>query len=98
MAAQKAIFADIESTMQRMGIRMDTYFKEHSLFETNRVWETLDRLREQGHVYDKDDAVWFKSRELGKDKDSVLVKSTGAHTYRLPGIAYHAEKLLRGFD
>lgn len=98
MAAQKAIFADIESTMQRMGIRMDTYFNEHSLYESNRVWQTLDRLREQGHVYDKDDAVWFKTSELGKDKDTVLVKSTGEPTYRLPDIAYHADKFDRGFD
>ena len=98
MAAQKAIFADIESTMQRMGIRMDTYFNEHSLYESNRVWETLDRLREKGHIYEKDGAVWFKTSELGKEQDTVLVKSTGEPTYRLPDIAYHADKFDRGFD
>src|SRR5690625_5496934 len=51
MAAQKAIFADIESTMQRMGIRMDTYFTAHSLYASNRVCETLDRLREIGRAH-----------------------------------------------
>lgn len=97
-AAEKAIFADIEQTMVRLGIRMDTYFNEHSLYENNKVWETLDALRAKGFVYDREGAVWFKTTELGKDKDTVLVKSTGEPTYRLPDIAYHVNKFERGFD
>lgn len=97
-AAEKAIFADIEQTMVRLGIRMDTFFNEHSLYENNKVWETLDALREKGFVYDKEGAVWFKTTELGKDKDTVLVKSSGEPTYRLPDIAYHVDKFERGFD
>ena len=97
-AAEKTIFAEIEKTMARLGIRMDTFFNEYSLYEDERVWQTLDRLRKAGYVYDKDGAVWFKTTEFGKEQDTVLVKSSGEPTYRLPDIAYHADKLDRGFD
>jgi arginyl-tRNA synthetase len=97
-AAEKAIFADIEGTMRRLGIRIDTYFNEHSLYQDNRVWDTLDALRKKGYVYEKDGAVWFKTTEFGKEQDTVLVKSSGEPTYRLPDIAYHVDKFERGFD
>lgn len=97
-AAQKEIFADIESTMSRLGITMDTYFNEQSLYESKAVWATLEAMREKGFVYDHDGAVWFRTSELGKEQDTVLVKSTGEPTYRLPDIAYHVDKLERGFD
>lgn len=97
-AAQEAIFAEIEATLKRLGIEMDTYFNEHSLYENNAVWDVLEQMRKAGYVYDKDDAVWFKTTEFGKDADTVLVKSTGEPTYRLPDIAYHENKLKRGFD
>ncbi|MEX1055483.1 MAG: arginine--tRNA ligase [Rhodothermales bacterium] len=97
-AAEKAIFADIERTMSRLGIRMDTYFNEHSLYQDNRVWDALDAMRKKGYVYEKDGAVWFKTTEFGKEQDTVLVKSSGEPTYRLPDIAYHVDKFERGFD
>jgi arginyl-tRNA synthetase len=97
-AAEKAIFGQIESTLARLGIRMDSHFNEHSLYENNAVWDVLKKLRDQGHVYDQDGAVWFRTSELGKEKDTVLVKSSGEPTYRLPDIAYHVDKLSRGFD
>lgn len=97
-AAEKAIFADIEATMRRLGIEMDTFFNEHALYETNRVWDVLETMREKGLVYDRDGAVWFRTSEFGKEQDTVLVKSSGEPTYRLPDIAYHADKLDRGFD
>ncbi len=97
-AAVAAIFADIESTLGRINIRMDEYFNERSLYDSGAVWDVVDKLREKGFVYDNDGAVWFRTTELGKDKDTVLVKSTGEPTYRLPDIAYHADKLGRAFD
>lgn len=97
-AAETAIFADIEATLLRLGIKMDTFFNEHSLYQTRAVWDVLDTMREKGYVYDKDGAVWFKTTEFGKDKDTVLVKSSGEPTYRLPDIAYHQNKFERGFD
>ncbi|MEM6783567.1 MAG: arginine--tRNA ligase [Bacteroidota bacterium] len=111
-AAVSAIFATIEQTMERLGIPVGEggmqYFNEHSLYENGAVWDTVDRLREKGLVYDKDGAVWFATGKLGKvvtndqgvtePKDEVLVKSTGEPTYRLPDIAYHLDKLERGYD
>lgn len=96
--AEEQIFADISSTLERMGIQMDSFFNEHSLYENGKIEETVEKLRELDLVYDKDGAVWFKTTEFGKEKDTVLVKSTGEPTYRLPDIAYHANKLDRGFD
>ncbi len=96
--AEEEIFADISSTLERMNIKMDSFFNEHSLYEDGKIDKTIKRLRDLGLAYDKDGAVWFKTTEFGKEKDTVLVKSTGEPTYRLPDIAYHANKLDRGFD
>lgn len=96
--AEEEIFADISATLERMDIKMDSFFNEHSLYEDGKIEETVEKLRELDLAYDKDGAVWFKTTEFGKDKDTVLVKSTGEPTYRLPDIAYHANKLDRGFD
>ena len=97
-AAEKAIFADIQDTLARLGIHMDAYFNEQSLYEDGRVWKALERLREEGFCYDRDGAVWFETTAFGKKQDTVLVRSSGEPTYRLPDIAYHADKYDRGFD
>ncbi|SMO63953.1 arginine--tRNA ligase [Gracilimonas mengyeensis] len=96
--AEEEIFADISGTLERMSIKMDSFFNERSLYEDGKIEETIEKLRAKDLVYDKDGAVWFKTTEFGKDKDTVLVKSSGEPTYRLPDIAYHANKLDRGFD
>lgn len=96
--AEQQIFEIIRSTMERLGIHMDTYFNEHTLYTSGAIDRTLDALREAGYAYEADGAVWFKTTAFGKEKDTVLVKRTGEPTYRLPDIAYHAEKLERGFD
>ncbi|MEX0723049.1 MAG: arginine--tRNA ligase [Gracilimonas sp.] len=96
--AEEEIFADISGTLERMKIKMDSFFNEHSLYEKGKIDETIEKLREKNLVYDKEGAVWFKTTEFGKEQDTVLVKSTGEPTYRLPDIAYHANKLDRGFD
>ncbi|MFY0684792.1 MAG: arginine--tRNA ligase [Balneola sp.] len=96
--AEEAIFADISNTLERMNINMDSFFNEHSLYSDGSIDSTVERLREKGLVYDKDGAVWFKTTEFGKEQDTVLIKSTGEPTYRLPDIAYHMNKLDRGYD
>lgn len=96
--AEEEIFTDISETLDRMNIKMDSFFNERSLYEEGKIEETIEKLRALGLAYDKDGAVWFKTTKFGKDKDTVLVKSTGEPTYRLPDIAYHANKLDRGFD
>lgn len=97
-AAEEAIFADIEATLERLGIRMDSYFNERTLYDSNAVWDIVETLREKDLAYDKDGAVWFRTTQFGKDQDTVLVKSSGEPTYRLPDIGYHVNKIERGFD
>ena len=97
-AAERAIFADIETTLTRMGIRFDTYFNEDSLYAGGQIATMLEELRAQGLAFDHDGAVWLRGEPLGLGKDRVLVKSSGEPAYRLPDIAYHKQKLGRGFD
>ena len=96
--AQEAIFKDISQTLERMNIHMDSFFNEFDLYENGDIEKVLAALKEKGLVYEADGATWFKTTEFGKEKDTVLVKSTGEPTYRLPDIAYHANKLDRGYD
>ena len=96
--AQEAIFTDIGQTLERMNIHMDCFFNEFDLYENGDIEKVLAALKEKGLVYEADGATWFKTTEFGKEKDTVLVKSTGEPTYRLPDIAYHANKLDRGYD
>jgi arginyl-tRNA synthetase len=96
--AEDAIFADIRRTLDRLGIRFDVYSNEAALYTEGKVEETLRALRDAGLVYEKDGAVWLRFSEIGRPQDRVLVKSSGEPTYRLPDIAYHREKIARGFD
>ena len=96
--AEKAIFQDISATLKRMGIVFDNFYNERSLYENGHIDDVVSRLREKGHVYEKDDAVWFKTTDFGHEKDRVIIKSSGEPTYRLPDIAYHREKFRRDFD
>lgn len=96
--AEAEIFEDIRRTLNRMKINMDSFFNENTLYEDGSIEKTVKTLREKGLAYDDDGATWFKTTEFGKDKDTVLIKSTGEPTYRLPDIAYHANKLDRGYD
>ena len=96
--AQEAIFADIDATLKRIGIVFDSYFNEHTLYEDGLIDDVVNDLRAKNLVYEKEDATWFKTTELGQEKDRVIIKKTGEPTYRLPDIAYHREKFRRGFD
>jgi arginyl-tRNA synthetase len=97
-AAEQAIFADIDATLNRLGIKFDNYFNEHTLYDAGLIDEVVAALRAKGLVYDRDNAVWFKTTEYGQEQDRVIIKSSGEPTYRLPDIAYHREKFKRGFD
>lgn len=96
--AENLIFKDIQQTLQRMNIEMDSFFNEQDLYEDGSIEETVQAFRKKGLAYDKDGATWFKTTEFDKEKDTVLIKSSGEPTYRLPDIAYHANKLDRGYD
>ena len=107
-AARDAIFEEIEATLARLKVHQDRQFNERTLYESGAVWEVVDRLKAAGLAYERDGATWFQTSALGKTettreggeegKDVVLVKSSGEPTYRLPDIAYHLDKLDRGFD
>ncbi len=92
------ILADIRRDLDRFGVAFDVWFSEKKFSQTGRVQEVLHDLKGKGYVYEKDGAVWFASTSLGDDKDRVLVKSTGEMTYIAPDIAYHDDKLRRGFQ
>lgn len=96
--AEQTIFEDISSTLGRMGIVFDNYYNEQSLYENGHIDSVVDELTQKGLVYEKDDAVWFKTTEYGQEKDRVIIKGSGEPTYRLPDIAYHREKFKRNFD
>lgn len=96
--AESAIFDQIQTTLKRMNISMDSFFNENTLYENGSIDKVVKAFREKEMAYEEDGAVWFKTTAFGKDKDTVLIKSTGEPTYRLPDIAYHANKLDRGYD
>jgi arginyl-tRNA synthetase len=91
-------FASIRRTLEALNIRHDEYFNEDSLYGDGKVEATIAALANEGLVYEKDGAKWLALTQLGLQQDKVIVKSTGEPTYRLPDIAYHRDKLQRGFD
>jgi arginyl-tRNA synthetase len=90
--------AKIKRDLARFGVQFDEWYSETSLYENDKVTEVLDALREQGHVYELDGAVWLSSTTFGDDKDRVLVKNDGSYTYLTPDAAYHMDKYKRGYD
>ncbi|OQX15267.1 MAG: arginine--tRNA ligase [Desulfobulbaceae bacterium A2] len=96
--AEKKIFAEIAATLERMGVRFDSYYNEHTLYEEGLVDAVVTDLRARDLVYESEGATWFRTSTLGQEQDRVIIKSSGEPTYRLPDIAYHREKFRRGFD
>lgn len=96
--AEKEVFKDIKNTISRLNFRMDVFYNEKSLYDEGKIDEIVSALREKGLVEERDGAVWFLTSKLGKEQDRVIIKSSGEPTYRLPDIAYHVEKIKRGFD
>lgn len=97
-AAEKAITEEINRTLDRLGVKFDIYFNEHSLYSSGKVNEVIEKLERLGHAYRKDGAVWFRASAFGQKEDRVIVKSGGEPTYRLPDICYHLDKINRGYD
>jgi arginyl-tRNA synthetase len=93
-----AILGDIRRDLEEFGVTYDEWFSERSLTESNAVMHCMERLRESGHVYEQDGALWFRSTDYGDEKDRVLVRDNGQTTYFASDIAYHANKLERGYQ
>jgi arginyl-tRNA synthetase len=85
----------IESTLGRFGVRFDTWSSERSMYDRGALDAAIEKLREGGHVYESEGAVWLRTTTFGDEKDRVLIRSDGAPTYFAPDIAYHYDKLQR---
>ncbi len=98
--AAALIMEGIRATLHRYRVEFDTYFLEGSLHEgdPSPIDDALDRLREQGHLYESEGALWLRTTAFGDDKDRVLKRQTGAPTYFAADVAYQEDKFLRGFD
>jgi arginyl-tRNA synthetase len=88
----------IEESLERFGVRFDVYLKESELADRGEIAAAIQRLREGGHVYESDGATWFRATDFADDKDRVLVRSNGTHTYFGADCAYLIDKFSRGFD
>ncbi|MDQ1695422.1 MAG: arginyl-tRNA synthetase [Frankiaceae bacterium] len=94
----EAMFAEIKASMHDFGVEFDVYFHENSLHESGAAHRAIDRLREQGEIYEQDGAVWLRTTDFGDDKDRVVVKSDGTPAYIAGDLAYYLDKRERGFD
>ncbi len=92
------VLAGIEATLARFGVSFDSYFSEAELARRGEIDEAIAILRERGYAYDEDGALWFRSTDFGDDKDRVVVRSNGHHTYFAADCAYVVDKFARGFD
>jgi arginyl-tRNA synthetase len=92
------MWEEIRSSLSEFGVVFDVYFSERTLHETGALEKAIARLREQGHVYEADGAVWLRTTDFADDKDRVLVKSDGEPTYFAADCAYYLNKRERGFD
>ena len=88
----------IKDILNEFRVSFDVLFSETSLYENDRVVPTIEKLKAAGYTYEEEGALWFKSTEFGDDKDRVLIKSDGSYTYLTPDIAYHLNKLDRGYE
>jgi arginyl-tRNA synthetase len=92
------ILADIREDLAQFGVTFDEWFSERSLSDLGLVAECIDRLKNDGHAYEKDGALWFRASALGDEKDRVVVRDNGQTTYIASDIAYHLNKRQRGHE
>jgi arginyl-tRNA synthetase len=89
---------EIRRTLDRFGVSFDNWFSERSVYAKGEVDEALAELEKRGHTYRHEDALWLRTTDFGDDKDRVLIRSNGEATYLTPDIAYHWDKLQRGYE
>ncbi len=92
------MFGEIQDSLHEFRSDFDVYFHEQSLHESGAVDRAIERLREQGALVEKDDALWLRSTDYGDDKDRVIIKSNGEKAYFAADIAYYLDKRERGAD
>ncbi|VVC75091.1 Arginine--tRNA ligase [Aquicella siphonis] len=92
------VLGDIREDLAEFGVHYDNWFSEREFVATDVVDKLLEKLKDSGHVYEKDGALWFRSTDFKDEKDRVLVRSNGQRTYFANDVAYHLSKFERGFD
>lgn len=88
----------IKKDLKNFGVEFDVWFSEKSLHESGKLQQTVDTLKQKGLTYEKDGALWFAASKFGAEKDEVLIRQNGIPTYFAADIAYHKDKLDRGFE
>jgi arginyl-tRNA synthetase len=88
----------IKDILKEFRVSFDVWFSETRLYNEEMIQPVIDELREKGYLYEEDGALWFRTTDFGDDKDRVLIKKDGSYTYFTPDIAYHRNKLDRGYD
>lgn len=93
-----SILGDIKEDLVGFNVNFDNWFSERSLMETGVIDAAIEKLQAADKIYEKDGALWFRSTDYGDEKDRVVVRDNGIKTYFASDIAYHFNKLERGFD
>lgn len=88
----------LQTDLADFRVHFDEWFSETSLYKNGKIDVALDKLRANGHIYEEEGATWFRSTTFGDDKDRVLIKQDGSYTYLTPDLAYHEDKINRGFE
>ena len=96
-AGLEDILGDIRDDLREFGVEFDNWYSERGLIDSGRVDDCIGKLKESGHLYEKDGALWLQSSKFGDEKDRVVVRENGQSTYFAPDIAYHLDKFDRGF-
>ena len=91
------LLGNLKKDLKAFNVEFDTWFSEKSLYREGAVEKVLTKLKEDGNTYVHEGATWLKTSTYNDEKDRVIVKGDGSYTYLLPDIAYHANKLSRGF-
>lgn len=90
--------AKLQKDLEDFRVSFDVWYSETSLYKNGKIDEALKVLRESGYIYEEEGATWLRSTDFGDDKNRVLIKQDGSYTYLTPDIAYHKDKLDRGFE
>ena len=97
-AGLNAIVGDIRNDLEGFGVVYQNWYSEQSLADRDLISTAVQQLRDAGHIYEKDGALWFRSTDFGDEKDRVVVRENGQGTYFASDIAYHLDKFKRGYQ
>jgi arginyl-tRNA synthetase len=96
--AYRQVIEHIKNTLKQMDVNFDVWFSERTLHTSSAVKKAIKELKDRGYVFEKDGAIWFKASTFGDEKDRVLIRENGEPTYFAADVAYHKNKLERGFE